>query len=157
MQKTDANTRSSYKNYLKTNPNPVDIKTFLQITNSFMKFFSEKLLEGDELVLPARLGTLSIRGNKRKLRFDKDGKPMLPPDWVKTKQLRDRNPEAKEQKKIVYCTNEETSGVIYKIHWSKDRVLVENKTVYALRMTRDNKRAVHNKIKSGKEYIIKNL
>lgn len=158
MIKTDLNTRTSYKEiYKKKVENPVPIKTFVDITNGFMKFFCDKLLEGDELTLPARLGTLAIKGTKKKLKFDENNKPILPPNWRKTKELRERSPEAKAQRKIVYCTNEETNGVVYKISWSKKAVLIENKTIYSLRMTRANKRAVHSKIVGGKEYIIKTL
>jgi hypothetical protein len=52
----------------------------------------------------------------------------------------------------VYCTNEETDGIVYKYHWSKTRSPIENKTLYALRMTRD-KRAV-NRTPKGSQKII---
>jgi hypothetical protein len=46
-----------------------------------MKFIIGKIIEGDEVTLPARLGSLSIVGMRGKLKFDAEGKPMLPPDW----------------------------------------------------------------------------
>jgi len=120
-----------------------------------MKFLMEKVLQGEEVTLPARMGTLFIQGTKRKLAFNKDGIPLLPPDWKKTKELWDRNPEAKQTKKLVYCLNEETNGVVYKIKWSKNRVPIQNKLYYSLRLTRKNKRTTHKEIKQGKEFIIK--
>ena len=44
----------------------------------------------------------------------------------------EKNPDAKATKKIVYCLNEETNGVTYKVSWSKNRVPIENKVYYNL-------------------------
>ena len=79
----------------------------------------------------------------------------LAPDWVKTKQLWDSDTEAKENKQLVYHFNEETNGIRYKFSWSKNRVLVSNKTLYNLRMTRSNKRELSKLVREGKEYLIK--
>lgn len=148
------NLRDSYKMYKKECDNPVDIKTYLLIAADYNKFLINKVLEGEEVSLPARMGTLSIIGKKQKVRFDEEGKVIgLAPDWVKTKKLWDENPEAKKNKKLVYHTNEHSDNIRYKFSWSKFRVLVENKTLYSLRLTRTNKRAVHKKIINGQEYI----
>jgi hypothetical protein len=155
MIKTEVNTRSSYKLYLSLTKFPQDVKSYILIANAYMKFLIGKVLEGDEVALPARLGSLSIIGNKRKLKFTEEGNPILPPNWAKTKKLWESSATAKENRKVVYCTNEETDGVVYKYLWSKNRVPIENKTLYALRLTRDNKRAVNRAIKAGKEYFIK--
>lgn len=155
MRKTELNIRSSYKRYSKEMENPVDSKTYISIANRYMEFLIQKVLEGEEVTLPARLGTLFIQGVKKNLKFNKDGVPMLPPNWAKTKVLWENNPEAKQTKKIVYCLNEETDGVVYKLHWSKNRVPIENKIYYNFILTRGNKRAINSSIKQGKEYLIK--
>jgi hypothetical protein len=155
MEKTNLNTRSSYKRYFKETEKPVELNTFIPIANEYMEFLMKKVLEGEEVTMPARLGTLFIQGVKKKLAFNKDGVPMLPPNWGETKKLWDKNPDAKATKKIVYCLNEETNGVVYKLHWSKNRVPIENKLFYNFILTRGNKRAIHKEIKQGKEYIIK--
>lgn len=155
MQKTDLNIRSSYKRYSKEVETPVDINEFVPIANGYMEFLMEKVREGEEVTMPARIGTLFIQGTKKNLKFNKDGIPLLPPNWGETKKLWDRNPDAKATKKIVYCLNEETNGVVYKVNWSKNRVPIENKIYYNLILTRNNKRAIHNRIKQGKEYLIK--
>ena len=107
------------------------------------------------MTLPARLGTLFIQGVKKSLKFNRDGIPLLPPNWAATKRLWENNPEAKATKKIVYCLNEDTDGIVYKLHWSKNRVPIENKIYYNFILTRNNKRAIHQQIKEGKEYLIK--
>ena len=155
MQKTDLNIRSSYKRYSKEVETPVEINDFISIANGYMEFLMQKVREGEEVIMPAKIGTLFIQGTKKNLKFNKDGVPLLPPNWGETKKLWDRSPDAKATKKIVYCLNEETNGVVYKVNWSKNRVPIENKIYYNLILTRDNKRAIHNKIKEGKEYLIK--
>jgi hypothetical protein len=141
------NLRESYKLYKNTSENPTDFKTYLELAALYLKFLIEKVLAGKEVTLPSRMGTLSIVGRKQNFRFDEQGKIIgLPPDWVKTKKLWDKNPEAKEKKILVYHTNDHTDNVRYKFVWTKKSVLVENKTLYSLKMTRTNKRAVHENI-----------
>lgn len=150
------NIRESFKYYKKTSRNPVDIKTYITLCSKYNKFLINKVLEGEKVTLPSRMGTLSIVGTKQKIRYDENGNVRgLAPDWVKTKKLWDRNLKAKERKQLVYHTNEHSSNIRYKFFWSKDRVLVTNKTLYSLQVTRSNKRAVHDKIMQGKEYITK--
>lgn len=155
MQKTDLNIRTSYKRYSKEVKTLVEIKEFISIANGYMEFLMQKAVQGEEVTMPARLGTLFIQGVKKKLKFNKDGVPLLPPNWSKTKKLWENNPDAKATKKIVYCLNEETNGVVYKLHWSKNRVPIENKLYYNFILTRANKRAIHKSIVEGKEYLIK--
>jgi len=154
MLQTEANARDSYKLYKKESSNPQDVKTYLSVGEAYREFLLSKVLEGEEVVLPARLGTLKVVGSKRKLSFTKEGVPKLAPDWVKTKALWERNPEAKLTKKRIFHTNEETSGVIYRLQWSTNRYAIENKTVYSFRLTRTHKRAIHTAIKVHKKESI---
>ncbi len=147
------NLRESYKLYKKSVENPVDIKTYLTLAADYNKFLIRKVLEGKEVTLPSRMGTLSILGKEQKIRYDDEGNIVgLAPDWVETKKLWAENPEAKAAKKLLYHLNSHTDNVRYKYLWSKKNVLVENKTLYSLRLTRTNKRAVHNKIMEGVQY-----
>ena len=150
------NTRDSYVVYKNMSVNPINISQYVQIINHFMKFLSSKLLSTGEINIPERLGKLSIFGKKVNVRIEDGEIKGLAPDWVKTKQLWESDEEAKNNKQLVYHFNEETNGIRYKFSWSKNRVLVSNKTLYNLRMTRTNKRALSNLVKEGKEYLIKN-
>jgi len=148
--------KNSYSFYKKTIENPVDIKTYIYLANKYNKFLVNKVIEGEQITLPSRMGRLYILGKKQNLRFDKEGNVKgLAPDWVKTKKLWDSNPKAKEKKQLLYHTNEHSSNIRYKFLWSKERVLVTNKSLYALRMTRENKRKIHKEIMKGKEYVTK--
>ena len=147
------NLRESYKLYKATVENPVDIKIYLVLAAEYNQFLIDKVLEGKEVTLPSRMGTLSIVGKEQQIKFDKDGKMTgLAPDWVGTKKLWESNPAAAKAKKLVYHVNDHTQNVRYKYLWSKKNVLVENKTLYSLRLTRTNKRAVHAKIVEGAQY-----
>lgn len=156
LKEMNRNLRDSYKKYKQTTDEVVERKIYLKINALYNKFLTRKVLEGNEVTLPARLGTLQILGKKPKIKFDENNNVIgLAPDWVATKKLWEENPEAKKRKQRVFHTNPHTDGVRYSWHWSKNKVLVENKTLYALRMTRDNKRAVHKLIKEGKQYPTK--
>ncbi len=151
------NVRDSYKLYKESAENVVDLKTYILYANEFNKFLAEKVLEGEEVTLPARFGTLSIIGRKEKVRFNEDGSIKgLAPDWVKTKKLWAENEIAKEKKQIVYHTNSHTDNTRYKFFWSKQRILIQNKILYSLRMTRTNKRLVNDLVTNqGKQYVTK--
>lgn len=155
MKKTESNIRSSYKYYCKHNEDPVDIKTYIELVNNYNLFLMNKVFEGYEVTLPARFGTLMVTGKEQEIKFNEDGTPKLPIDWGSTWQLWKKNPEAKEQKKKVYHTNEHSSNIRYKFFWSKKRILATNKNLYSLRMTRANKRELASLIKDGKEYYVK--
>ena len=149
------NTRDSYVVYKNMSDNPINISEYVQIINHFMKFLITKLLTTGEINIPERLGRLSIFGKKVNVRIEDGEIKGLAPDWVKTKQLWDSDEEAKNNKQLVYHFNEETNGIRYKFAWSKNRVLVSNKTLYNLRMTRSNKRELSKLVREGKEYLIK--
>ena len=148
------NTRDSYIVYKNMSVNPINISQYVQIINHFMKFLSSKLLSTGEINIPERLGKLSIFGKKVNVRIEDGEIKGLAPDWVKTKELWDSDPIAKNNKQLVYHFNEETNGIRYKFAWSKNRVLVSNKTLYNLRMTRSNKRELSRLVKNNKEYLI---
>ena len=149
------NTRDSYVVYKNMSVNPINISQYVQIINHFMKFLSSKLLSTGEINIPERLGKLSIFGKKVNVRIEDGEIKGLAPDWVKTKELWDSDLIAKQNKQLVYHFNEETNGIRYKFAWSKNRVLVSNKTLYNLRMTRSNKRELSKLVREGKEYLIK--
>ena len=150
------NTRDSYILYKSISKEPLEVSRYIEITNLFMKFLSNKLLEKGSIIIPERLGNLSIIGKKIKVRIEEGKIKGLAPDWVKTKELWEEDSQAKLEKQLVYHFNENTNGIRYKYSWSKNRVLVTNKTLYNLKMTRENKRALSKLVTDGKEYLIKN-
>lgn len=151
------NIRSSYKYYKSEVDNPVDIKTYLIIVSDFIQFLMNKVFDGFEVKLPARLGSFQIIGRKVKPKLDEEGNIIgLAPNWAETKKLWDRDKEAKDKKELVYCFNEHTNGVKYKFLWSKRNVNVKNKGIYSIKFSRANKRRINDLLKNGKEYIVLN-
>ncbi len=151
------NIRSSYKYYKSQVEDPVDIKTYLSVVSDFIQFLMDKVFDGFEVKLPARLGSFQIVGRKIKPKLDEQGNVVgLAPNWAETKKLWDSNEEAKKNKELVYCFNEHTNGVKYKFLWSKKNVNVKNKTIYSIKFSRANKRRINSLLKEGKEYIVLN-
>ena len=148
------NSRDSYIVYKNLSDNPINISQYVQIVNQFMKFLINRLFEKGQISLPEKLGNLQIVGKKVKVKIEDGQIKGLAPDWVKTKELWENDPEAKQNKQLVYHFNEQTNGVRYRFFWSKNRVLVSNKTLYNLKMTRANKRELSKLIREGKEYLI---
>jgi hypothetical protein len=149
------NSRDSYVVYKSMSDNPINISQYVQIINQFMKFIINRLFEKGQIFLPEKLGTLQVIGKKVKVKIEDGQIKGLAPDWVKTKELWESDDEAKKNKQLVYHFNEQTNGVRYRFFWSKNRVLVLNKTLYNLKMTRTNKRTLSQLVKGGKEYLIK--
>ena len=155
-KKKHFNTRDTYSEYLESSKNPVEVSTYCKVLDLFFKFYMNKLFEIGELIIPERLGKIEIIGKKANIQFNEDGSMKgLAPDWVRTKLLWEENPEAKEKKQLVYHFNENTGGCRYKVYWNKSRVLFTNKTLFRLKLSRANKRALSQLIKDGKEYKIK--
>ena len=152
MDRDFRNIRDSYKSYKKTTRFPVDVKTYIDIAARYNKFLVNKVLEGHEVTLPAKIGTLRIEGRKVKPYISEDGSKIagLAPDWKKTKEYRDKNGKGK----IIWHDNTHTDGVRYNFKWSKSRVNVQNKSFYKLRLVRKYKRSVKPSLENGQEYII---
>lgn len=154
--KEHLNIADSYKIYKEWSRKPMEKSEYLELANEFMKFISQELLETGEIILPLRLGKVQILGKKLKPKFEDGVIKGLAPDWVSTKKLWEEDEEAKKNKQLVYHFNEDTNGIRYRYYWNKTRVLVSNKALFILKMSRANKRALSKIVKEGKEYLIKN-
>lgn len=145
---------ASYDLYKESVEEPVSKQTYVTLNRLFMKYMSAVLLETGEVALPERLGKITVQGTKAKFRIENEQIKGLPPDWQATKELWERNPEAKAQKRILFHFNEDTGGVRFKFLWNKTKVVTPNKRLYQIRLARPNKRLLAANIKAGKEYKI---
>ena len=105
-----------------------------------------------EYRMPYRLGYLRIRKHKTRLILDANGKLKtghMHPDWIATKSLWEKNPEAKAIKKIIWHTNKHTQGYYYKWFWDKSVCNIKNSSVYSLVMSRTNKRSIAEAIRTN--------
>ena len=147
--------KDAFEKYLLTieDESPVSREEFIEINRAFNRLIMNKLLDNHKVYLPGNLGMVHVFGNKEKVKFDEGNKVKgLAPNWRQTKELWAQNPKAKENKQVVYNTNEHSSGIRYRFVWSKTNCKIPNKTLYTLRMTREYKRKLSAQIFKGKEY-----
>lgn len=135
----------TYKPYSKSVKQPVDYKLFMLIAYTFFDEFKKALIEGMNVRLFSDIGNFSII--KRKVNLKK-----LKPDWKETKKLWERNPQAKEDKKLIYHLNQHTKGYYYKILWV--RGYIKNITSYSFKPVRQFQRDLSHTVKTGNvDYI----
>ena len=145
----------SYNLYKQTTEDPVSKSLYSEICRDYLKFLSARLLLDGQVKLPERLGTVEVQGKLSKFRVENGQIRGLPPDWGATRKLWAENPQAKEEKRVLFHFNEETNGIRYKFHWSKTGVVTPNKYLYNFKACRTNSRELAKLIKLGKEYKIK--
>lgn len=121
----------------------VDYKTFRNVVIDYFNHIMDVVLEkSSDFRLPARMGTVSVI--KRK---------------PKSIQRRGHNVDFKltnELGKTILHLNEHTNGYRFRFLWDKREVIIQNKVLYEMIMTRDNKRKLAYNIKvRKKDYIEK--
>jgi hypothetical protein len=149
--KADVGSKDFYKHYKST----IEKKTVYDVEKAlFTKILKEinteimKLIitSNYEFTMPYRLGTLSIKKFKTKLKLDKNGdliKSKIPIDYGKTLALWRVNPEAKLNKKVIYFLNDHTDGYRYTFHWNKTVSNIKNKSAYQFKASRNNNRMIN--------------
>jgi len=133
------------KNYI----DPVDKSTYSKVVSEINKAVIDGILNDSlEYKFPILGFTLNIRKSKR-VPTIKNGKVHnnRPPDWIATKQLWERNPEAKEKKTLIRFINKGTLNYVFRIIINKTGVNFKNKSKYKFRAARPFKRALAARIK----------
>lgn len=152
---TDFKLSDIYKSYKDSVKNPVTKEQFRKILNKFNDETTNLIInESFEFRLPYRLGYLRIKKFKLKLKLDADGKlkkSALKIDWKATNTLWKENEVAKEEKKLVYHTNQHTNGNYFKWFWDKGPSNVSNLSVYQIKMSRANLRSLAKAVKTNEE------
>lgn len=139
--KRDYKTKDFYNFYKSTVRNPLPYKTVVNFlygkTNIGLieELKNEIVYNAYSLHLPHRLGIIRVRKKEPKIHFNNDGslnykKSMMRVDWKATKELWEKNPEAKKKKTRVFHLNKHTDGAICSPVWEKYSSNVKNKTVY---------------------------
>ena len=147
----------SYRYYRKDGGSlKINRSVFCKIVNEFNKHIMEHVFNGDEVKLPEKMGTLYVVGKKVVPKFDEELGRInnQAVDYGETNKLWAKCPECKERKEVIYHFNEHTEHVRYKFFWSKERMIVKNKTFYTMVFTRSNKRHLSQLIQNGKEYYV---
>ena len=106
---------------------PITEKEFGVIIKTINSYLRDQLVQGKDVVLPARMGTLEIRKFEAKLSF-KDGKVVtnLPINWKRTLDLWYEDDDAKESKTLIRQEDRTRFGV----HYDKSSANYNNKVFY---------------------------
>jgi len=140
------NVADAYKYYKKESVrNTMEYKEYSRIAFLFFKEILLHLLDGGEVKFPGGLGLFKIV--KKPRRFDN-----LRVDWKSTKDMWEKNPKTKENKKLVYHLNDHTRGYYYRFFWSKG--IVTNISAYSFVPVRKAQRDLASRIKKEKKDYI---
>lgn len=124
---------------------PVTEHEFYTIIRSVNNMLADNLLNGEDVILPHRMGRLEIRKRNAYITF-KDGKlkTNLPIDWDNTLKLWAEDKEAYESKTLIRMEEKE----IYRVFYNRGKALYENKSFYSFEPNRDIKRGLKSRIKN---------
>lgn len=149
--------KEAYIHYKKSLPNKevMNSSDYRKLINSFNSFLMKHILQGDEIMLPLRMGRMNIQGIQQNIRVDEKGNIKgTRIDWKATKDLWNKDSEHAEKKTLIYFFNEHSDGVKYSFKWTRNNALLQNKYYYTFVPSRHNKRTLAKLIKGGAEYII---
>ena len=131
--------KDMYTEYVKEFPEGniyyVTYREFIDINESFYRRMMDDIMfKGATFKLPFRMGNLKII--KRKINF----KNNLAIDWKTTNEIG----------KKAFHFNDHSSGFKFIFKWSKGNIIVQNKYLYRLVITRKYKRDLARLIKEGR-------
>lgn len=125
---------------------PLTEHEFYTIVRSVNNYLADELLQGNDIVLPQRLGTLELRKYESRMSF-KNGilKTNLPVDWDRTLKLWSEDEESYKDRTLVKMEEKE----IFKVFYNKKNANFNNKSYYTFEVNRDLKRRLKQRIKEG--------
>ena len=120
---------------------------FYTIVRHVNNYLAECLANGQDIILPHKLGRLEIR--KFDSRIELHGNTIrtnLPVDWDRTLKLWFEDEEAYKERTLIKMEEKE----IFKVYYNKSRADYGNKSFYSFEVNRDLKRRLKHNIKSGR-------
>jgi len=131
--------KDMYLEYIKDkeegSPYYISYNKFVTICTMYYKSMAEYIKEGKLYLLPYKLGEVSVLKKKPKNMT----RETMSLDWEQTQKLG----------KQVYHTNDHTNYYKYVFSWGKLRAHFKHKGSYRMVFTREHKRDLAKKIKSG--------
>lgn len=123
---------------------PVTEHEFYTIIRQVNNLLADSLLNGEDVILPHRLGTIELRKYDSRISIC-DGKIVtnLPIDWDRTLKLWSEDEEAYKDRTLIKMEEKE----IFKVFYNKRRANYENKSFMQFEVNRDLKRRLKQKIK----------
>lgn len=146
--KGDFKTKEFYEAYI----NEIEKDTVYHVTKTIhtniLKEFNMEIMKliiekNFEYIIPFKLGNLRIKNRKVKLKLKQDGSvdcSKLPVDWIKTRELWNKDIECYNKRKLVYCTNEHSDEYKAFFYWNKKRCNFKHSYYKSFTASRTNKR-----------------
>lgn len=136
-----------YYKFFKKNYPEIDLprQKFNDIISSYNEALASYIIDNLTYTLPFRLGKIEILKDKREIYIDpKTGKVKntFPVDWKATKELWNKDLEAKKSKILIRYKNLKTGGYVFRIHYNVKTALYKGKTVYKFKPVRSFARAL---------------
>lgn len=133
------------KEYHKNTKYNVTRSEFRNICNDYNAAIGEKIvMKNFEFKLPYRLGVISMRKFKPRLKMHNNILTNhYPPDFKKTAELWERDPEAKKKKILVRHLNKHTKGYIFVLKYNVSSANYKNKGVYTFTPIRNIKQLIN--------------
>lgn len=147
--KADYGITDYYKFYKKNSDNPVSSRLFNDIITEYNTEIKNLIIEKNLVYQLPYLGFEIILKKQKRVPRIKDGKLInnIPPDWKATKELWEKDEEAKEKKLLVRYDNYHTSNYIYRIYFKKFKSKIRNKSLFKFQPNRSFKRQLSARIK----------
>lgn len=141
-----------YKKFKKEHPEykKLTFEQFKRVIRTYNTMIMDYVLEtGKEFKLPFGFGVITINKKKQVVFFEKDGvkRVVLAVDWKTTKELWEKNPEAKENKKVIFLTNEHSEGYRFKWLWFPKSARFMMADVWIFTPSRRSSRTLAQKLK----------
>lgn len=117
---------------------------YRRIIRAVNNYIQEEIANCNDFDIPCNLGRIEVRKRDSSLYFDSNNKLVntKPVDWKATKEMWERKPYLKEQKKLVrFDVNE-----VFKIHFRKGNKVYINKHFFEFTPNRFLKRKLKNNI-----------
>lgn len=126
---------------------PISEHDFYTIVRRINDYLAECLSNGQDIVLPHKLGRLEIRKFGAKIELKGNTvKTNLPVDWDKTLKLWFEDEEAYKKRTLIKMEEKE----IFRVFYNRSRADYENKSFYSFEVNRDLKRRLKHNIKNGR-------
>lgn len=125
---------------------PLTEHEFYSIVRKINKLLGEALVNGDDVVLPCRMGRLEIRKYDANITI-KDGKikTNLPIDWNETIKLWYEDEDSYKNRTLIKAKEKE----LYKIFYNKNIANYPNKSFYTFNINKELKLKLKDSIKEG--------
>lgn len=121
---------------------------YFSITRKINDLLAISLSNGEDVILPFRMGRLEIRKTVGEIKLNKEGKLVnnLPIDWDRTLKLWYEDEDSFNNKVIIKLEENE----IFKVYYNRGKANFNNKSFYEFNINRDLKKRLKQNIKDRK-------